>query len=225
LKRKGKFESAAQGSVFLDEISTIDKKVQVGLLRLIEQHKLTRLGGRRAKSIDVRIIAASNQDLWQAVQRGIFREDLYYRLNVFHITMPPLAQRQGDIPLLVEYFIRRYNEAFDKRISGVSPDAFCLLENYDWPGNVRELKNIVQRAVLVCDSEVIRPEHFPPRFQPGQLGKQQVTFDVGVTLEEVEREMISRTLAAAGNNRKKTAEMLGISRRALYNKLKRYGIF
>jgi len=223
-ERRGQFELASGGTVFLDEISTVDEKVQVSLLRLIEHQKFSRLGGRQVLSTDIRLIAASNQDLAEAVKVGNFREDLYYRLNVFHIVMPPLRLRQGDTPLLIEHFLRRFNESFGKKIAGIAPECFALLEAYNWPGNVRELKNVIQRAVLVCEGEVLLPAHLPPRFRPDRPARRKLTFEIGVALEEVERELIVRTLSASSNNRKRTAEILGISRRALYNKLRKYGI-
>lgn len=223
-RREGKFEQARDGSIFLDEISTIDEKVQVSLLRLIEQKKFHRLGGKRTISTNVRLITASNQNLADTVEQGMFRKDLYYRLDVFRIFMPPLRERVGDVVLLVDEFIRRYNRTFHKKILGIAPECVSLLESYDWPGNVRELKNVIQRAVLVCEGEVLLTEHMPPRFRPDKPVRPTVTFEVGTALEEVEREMITRALAATRNNRKRAAELLGISRRALYNKLQRHNI-
>jgi transcriptional regulator with PAS, ATPase and Fis domain len=223
-QRKGIFERAHDGTVFLDEIGTIDEKVQVSLLRLIEQKKFHRLGGRRGISSNVRLIAASNQDLVDAVQQGIFREDLYYRLDVFRIMMPPLQERQEDISLLIDEFLKRYNRKFQKNILGISPESVSLLESYDWPGNVRELKNVIQRGVLVCSGEVLLPEHLPPRFRADRVVRPKVTFTVGTPLEEVEREMVIRALAVAKNNRTRAADLLGISRRALYNKLHKHRI-
>lgn len=222
--RPGKFEQALKGTILLDEIGTIDEKVQVSLLRLIETRKFHRLGGRRERKADVRIVAASNEDLEDAVRRGRFREDLFYRLDVFRIDLPSLRDRQGDVPLLVDAFLRRYNGQFDKTVVGMAPDGLAILENYDWPGNVRELKNVIQRAVLVCEGDVLHAKHFPPRFRPERTVRGKVTFEVGTPLEEVEREMIVRTLDAVGNNRKRAAQVLGISRRALYNRLRKHDI-
>jgi DNA-binding NtrC family response regulator len=223
-RREGKFEQAQNGSIFLDEISTIDQKVQVSLLRLIEQKKFQRLGGKKTISTNARLIAASNQNLADTVEQGMFRKDLYFRLDVFRIVMPPLSERAGDVVLLVDEFIRRYNKTFKKNILGISPECISLLESYDWPGNVRELKNVIQRAVLVCEGEVLLMEHMPPRFNPDKPVRPTVTFEIGTTLEEVEHEMIIRALSTTRNNRKRAAELLGISRRALYNKLKRHNI-
>ncbi|MFC1761674.1 sigma-54-dependent transcriptional regulator [Planctomycetota bacterium] len=223
-KREGKFELAIHGSVFLDEIATVDEKVQIGLLRLIEQKTFSRLGGKHAISTDARLITASNEDLEELVQRGAFREDLYYRLDVFRIEIPPLRERTGDIALLVDVFLKRYNQSFQKNILGIAPECISLLESYNWPGNVRELKNVIQRAVLVAGGDVLVPEHLPPRFRPDQPVYPTITFRVGTSLDEVERQMIVRALTATQNNRKEAAELLGISRRALYNKLKKHDI-
>jgi transcriptional regulator with PAS, ATPase and Fis domain len=223
-RREGKFEQGHQGTVFLDEIGNIDEKMQVSLLRLIEQKKFHRLGGRRLITVDVRLIAATNEEIVELVRHGQFREDLFYRLDVFRIVLPPVRKRHGDIALLVEEFLRRYKRSFEKDISGISPDCLQLLESYDWPGNVREMKNVVQRAVLVCEEEFVLPEHLPPRFRRDDAGSPLVSFQVGTPLNQVEREMIVRTLSATENNRKRAAELLGISRRSLYNKLRRYDI-
>ncbi len=223
-RREGKFEEARNGTIFLDEIGTIDAKVQVSLLRLIEQKTFHRLGGKATIRTDARLIAASNQNLLELVEHGRFRKDLYYRLDVFRIVMPPLRQRGGDIVLLIDEFLNRFNRSFKKHIMGVAPECVSLLESYDWPGNVRELKNVVQRAVLVCEGEVLLPDHLPPRFRKGKPAVPKVSFEIGTPLEEVEREMIVRALAATQNNRKHAADLLGISRRALYNKLQKHNI-
>jgi len=223
-QRKGHFECAHEGTVFLDEIGTIGEKVQVSLLRVIEQKKFHRLGGRQTLKTNARIIAATNADLSEAVAAGTFREDLYYRLDVFRIRLPKLAQRLGDVPLLVHEFVKRFSRSFKKSIKGVSPECIHLLESYNWPGNVRELKNVVQRAVLVCNGEMVLPAHLPPRFRPDRREREKVSFEVGASLDSVEKQMIQRTLAATKNNRKRAAELLGISRRALYNRLEKHGI-
>ena len=224
-RRAGSFEQADEGTVFLDEIGTIDERVQVSLLRLIERKRFHRLGGRRLVSCDVRLIAATNADLMDLVRDGAFREDLFYRLDVFRIALPPLRDRQGDFPQLIDEFVGRYNETFGKSIRGIAPECISLLEAHAWPGNVREFKNVIQRAVLVCEGDVIMVKDLPPRFGLGQGGSQPtVAFRVGTTLDEVEREMIVRTLASTNNNRKRAAELLGISRRALYNRLRKHHI-
>jgi len=223
-QREGIFERAHGGTVFLDEIGSVDEKVQVSLLRLLEQKRFQRLGGRQSLTSDVRLIAATNDDLSEAVRRGAFREDLFYRLDVFHIEMPPLRERQGDVPLLIDTFLKRYNDTFRKSIRGIAPECVSIFENYDWPGNVRELKNVIQRAVLVCTDAVLAPEHLPPRLLPDQAERPSVAFEIGTPLADIEREMISLVLAFTNNNRKRAAEVLGISRRTLYNKLARYDL-
>jgi DNA-binding NtrC family response regulator len=223
-KRVGRFEQAAGGSIFLDEISAIDQRTQVSLLRLIEQQRFYRLGGRRKITSDVRIIAATNEDLAEAVEEGRFRQDLYYRLDVFRIELPPLRERRGDIPRLIDAFLRRYNAKFGKDIQGITPECISRLESCEWPGNVRELKNVVQRAALVCEGDVLTLKHLPPRFRGEKPPPGKLTIEIGTPLEEVEREMIRRALAAVGGNRTRAAELLGISRRALYNKMARHGI-
>lgn len=220
--RAGKFELGHQGTVFLDEIGTVSEKVQISLLRLIEQRKFHRLGGRHTITADVRIVAASNVNLLEAVRRGEFREDLYYRLDVFRIELPPLRERADDIPVFVEEFVRRFARRFRKKIRGVDPECVRRLGTYEWPGNVRELKNVIQRGVLVCAEPVLKTEHLPPRFQPERSQSRTVSFEIGTPLADVEREMIHQVLAATNNNRKLAAEILGISRRTLYNKLARY---
>lgn len=223
-KHSGVFEYSKGGTVFLDEVSTIDKKTQISLLRLIEEKQIHRIGGRRSLSSDVRLIAATNENLRESVKKGMFREDLFFRLDVFSLDIPPLRDRREDIPLLIDSFLKRYNDEFQKNVLGISPDCVAILENYDWPGNVRELKNVIQRAVLISTGEVILPQHLSPRFQSAKIQSESISFRVGTPLSEIEREMIILCLEATGNNRKETAELLGISRRALYNKLKRYEI-
>lgn len=220
--RAGSFEQAHGGTVFLDEISTIDDRIQISLLRLIENKSFYRIGGRRQIKSDVRLIAAANEDLEEAVESGRFREDLYYRLEVFQIHMPPLRDRTGDIPLLIQDFLTRYNKDYEKEILGLSPEAMAMLEAYDWPGNVRELKNIIHRAVVVCTGEVITPQHLSKRIK--QAGKQHrnIILPVGISLEEAERELLKKTLQAVGNNRRHAAAILGVSRSTLYNKMKKY---
>lgn len=222
-RREGKFELAHNGTIFLDEISTIDERVQVSLLRVIEQKKFNRLGGRRTQSSNARIIAATNEALSDLVDTGKFREDLMYRLDVFRIVLPPLRDRHGDIALLANVFITRFKHTFRKAIDGMAPECAALLEEYPWPGNIRELKNVIQRAVLICPGGALLPEHLPAHIRPAGSAQPTVTFPVGTPLHEVEREVIIRTLALA-KSRTDAAKLLGISRRALYNKLEKYGI-
>lgn len=222
-RRQGHFELARDGSIFLDEIGTVDEQVQVSLLRIIEQKKFTRLGGKRSHTTNARIIAASNEDLMVRVSDGTFREDLYYRLDVFRIPVPPLRERHGDIPLLVDEFMLRYNREYHKQVQGMSPDCIRVLESYSWPGNVRELKHVLQRAVIVCDGETLRAEHLPSRVLERDSEFPSVQVRLGTPLRDVEATVIQRTLAMVGS-RTEAARMLGISRKSLYNKMKRYEI-
>jgi DNA-binding NtrC family response regulator len=223
-RRKGCFEAAAGGTVFLDEIATIDEKMQVSLLRLLETNEFCRIGSQDAISADVRVIAASNANLAEEIRRGYFREDLYWRLEVLHITMPPLRERYGDIHLLVDHFIKQACDDFQKVIRGISSDFSSCLEAYPWPGNVRELKNVIQRAVISCPGDILETAQMPHRISQYRNEDLTLTVRVGMTLEEVEKELIIRTLGHTEYNRTRTSELLNISRRSLYNKIQRYGI-
>ena len=222
--RMGSFEETNGGTVFLDEISTIDDRVQISLLRLIESQTFHRIGGNKTIMADVRLIAATNDDLEEAVEAGTFREDLYYRLEVFQINLPPLRDRPGDLSLLIQNFLQRYNEEYDKKILGVSPEAMAMLEMYDWPGNVRELKNVIHRAVVVSTGEVITPQHLSKRIKPNKGVNRKVVLPVGTSFEEAERKLLEKTLQATGNNRRHAAAILGVSRGTLYNKIKKFGL-
>jgi DNA-binding NtrC family response regulator len=223
-RRVGKFELAERGTILLDEIDSIDTKVQVSLLRLLEHHEFYRLGGREPYRSDVRLVTATNRDLATSVEERTFREDLYYRLDIFPIAMPPLRERKEDIPLLAGAFLRRFSGELGKRIENVSPGCLGLLESYAWPGNVRELKNVIQRAVLLCEGDELVPESLPERVQRGPLPAQRVPFSFEKPLHELEREAIVHALSTTQNNRKKAAQLLGITRRSLYGKLTKYKI-
>jgi DNA-binding NtrC family response regulator len=224
VQRKGCFELADGGTVFLDEIATIDEKMQISLLRLLETREFCRIGSQNSISVDVRVIAASNADLAEEIRRGHFREDLYYRLDVFHIAIPPLRERHGDIHLLVDHFIKNARDDFQKVIRGISPDFISCLEAYPWPGNVRELKNVIQRAVISCAGDILKPAHLPRRISQFRDEDITLTIRVGMPFEQVEKELIARTLEHTGYNRTRTSEILGISRRSLYNKIQRYAL-
>jgi DNA-binding NtrC family response regulator len=218
----GVFERGSAGTVFMDEIDAVDEKVQISLLRLIEQKKFTRLGGKRTIKTDARVIVASNENLEEQVRKGAFREDLYYRLDVFRITMPPLRERIEDIPILIEKFITDFNRTFHKNIDSVDPDCLQQLQGWEWPGNVRELKNVLQRAVLLCDGAKLLVEHLPARFQKVNNVSNIISLKMGMPLHQMEKEIIKKTLVLAQNNRTRAAKLLGITRRALYNKLKKH---
>lgn len=219
---KGSFEAAKKGTIFLDEIGTFDEKNQVGLLRLLETKKFKRIGGTRDIKADFRVITATNENLTEAVRQGRFREDLFYRLDVFPITLPAVRNRAGDVPLIVDYFLKQFNQSYNTNIMGVSPACINRLELYDWPGNVREIKNVLHRAVVMCSGEVLLPEHLPKRFFSEQPGPPMVSIRVGSTIKDAEKEMIVQTLAWTNNNRQRTAAILGITRRTLYNKISKY---
>jgi DNA-binding NtrC family response regulator len=224
---QGIFEQAQGGTVFLDEIATMDEKTQVSLLRVLEEKTFHRVGGIKKFAADVRIIAATNEDLEKNVAEKRFREDLFYRLNVLHISVPPLRERPGAITVLTDHFLSHYAPIFGKEIERVAPETYRLLRRYRWPGNVRELKNVIQAALLMLDGKELRPECIPERIRDAALssegrGEPTCSFRVGASLHSVERELIRLTLTYAGGNKKLAASILGISRRALYNKLKNH---
>ena len=223
-RRKGCFEEAEGGTVFLDEIATIDEKMQVSLLRLLETSQFSPIGGSECRTVDARVIAASNADLQEEVRQGRFREDLYYRLDVFHITLPPLRERYGDIHLLVDHFIKDACDSFQKVIRGVSPDFISCLEAYPWPGNVRELKNVIQRSVVNCTGDILDTAQLPKRLMRRQNDDISLTIPIGMSIQAVEKELIIRTMEFTQGNRTRASQILGISRRALYNKIQRHQI-
>jgi two-component system, NtrC family, response regulator AtoC len=224
--RPGIFEQANGGTVFLDEIATMDEKTQVSLLRVLEEKTFRRVGGAKNIGVNVRIIAASNENLEKNIAEKRFREDLFYRLNVFHINVPPLRERPGAITVLTDHFLSQYATVYRKDVERVSHETYRLLRRYPWPGNVRELKNVVQTAVLMVDGKELTPEFIPQRIRDavtsnGRHGDAICSFRIGATLDSVEKELIRVTLARVGGNKKLAASVLGISRRALYNKIKR----
>jgi len=223
-RHQGCFEEADGGTVFLDEIATIDEKMQVSLLRLLETSQFNRIGSHETLSVDARVIAASNADLLEEIRRGRFREDLFYRLDVLHIHLPPLRERHGDIHLLVDHFIKKACDNFQQTIRGVSPDFISCLEAYPWPGNVRELKNVIHRAVITCPGDILETGQLPKRLKHYRDEDITMTVRVGMTIEAVEKELIIQTLEYAQRNRTRASQILGISRRALYNKIQRYSI-
>ncbi len=217
-RRKGKFEVADGGTIFLDEVGDISPKLQLDLLRVLEDRKFHRVGGTEPIEVDVRIIAATNRDLRKAVQEGAFREDLFYRLNVIPVLMPPLRDRKEDIPILVEHFLERLSAEMKKKLDGVSPEAMAALMAHGWPGNVRELRNVLERGAVVTKGNVIQVPDLglahPGASDPGAR-------DPG-TLEEVERRHIAEVLAHTGGNVSQAARVLDIDRVTLYNKMRKY---
>jgi DNA-binding NtrC family response regulator len=222
-QKKGKFEAADGGTIFLDEIGDIAPKVQVELLRVLQERCFFRVGGNEEVRVDVRVIAATNANLQQAVQDGKFRDDLYYRLNVIEIRVPPLRERREDIPLLVEHFLERLSHELGKDIGQVSEDALKVLMDYGWPGNVRELENAIERAMVTCRSSVLGAGDFTFLAAAGN-GDRPWTPPPNMTLQDMERRMIEATLERTGRNIKEAAAVLGIDRSTLYEKLKRYEI-
>jgi DNA-binding NtrC family response regulator len=221
-KTAGKFELAEGGSIFLDEVSTMDERTQIGLLRVLESFRFTRVGGRKERSANVRVIAASNRDLQAMVAGGSFREDLFYRLNIFTIRIPPLRDRREDIPVLAADFLAEYAQKYQKSVTRLMPETEKLLVAYAWPGNVRELRNVIEQAVLLARGPDLEPGLLPQMLHREPARAEALTIRIGTPMEDIEREVILRTLEANGGNKTATAEVLGISRRSIYNKLAEY---
>jgi DNA-binding NtrC family response regulator len=221
-RRMGNFELAHNGTLFLDEIGELPMEVQAKFLRVLEDRKIRRLGGRSEVEIDVRVICATNRDLKEEIRRSRFREDLFFRLHVFTIQLPTLKERREDVPLLVHHFIEKYNGETGKRVQGVSPAALAVLQGYAWPGNIRELRNTVERAMILADGDVIGEEHLPPDMQSSRPEAATLRVPLGIPLDKVEKEYILASLQKNGGNKARTAEILGISEKTLYNKLNRY---
>ena len=224
--RIGHFQKADGSTIFLDEIGEMALPTQAKVLRTIQEKEVQPVGGNDTIEVDVRIIAATNKDLTTEVSEGRFREDLYYRLNVFQIEVPPLRKRREDIPLLADFFLTRYTEENRSQIKSISPKAMDILMRYDWPGNVRELENTIERSVIICKSDTITTDTLPAALNKDQeyLSDRGESHTLGRTLKEAEKEMIMQTLEEVGGNRTKTAKILGISRRTLQLKLKQYGV-
>jgi DNA-binding NtrC family response regulator len=222
-RRQGCFELADRGTLLLDEIGEMTPQTQVKLLRVLQERKFRRLGGRSEQSVDLRVIAATNIDPLDAVQSGKLREDLYYRLNVFAFRVPALRERKEDLPLLIQAFINEFNARNQKAIAGVDHQAMRMLEQYGWPGNVRELRNVIERATILASGPFIEPKHLPPSLtgEPTRHQQPQVALGPGVTVEEAERRLILMTLEHTRDNKTRAAEILGISLKTLHNKLNR----
>jgi DNA-binding NtrC family response regulator len=220
-RRQGCFELADRGTLFLDEIGEMTPQTQVKLLRVLQERKFRRLGGRTEQSVDVRVLAATNSDPLEAVQKSKLREDLYYRLNVFAMRLPALRERKEDLPLLVQAFINEFNQRNQKSIAGVDQQAVRMLEQYGWPGNVRELRNVIERATILAPGPFIEPKHLPSTLveEPPAAHQPQVALAPGITVEEAERRLIMMTLEHTRDNKTRAAEILGISLKTLHNKL------
>ena len=225
-RRIGCFELADGSTLLLDEIGEMPAPTQAKLLRVLEDGKVRRLGSKTETPVDVRVLAATNKNPEQAVAGGQIRQDLYFRLNVFHIHLPPLREHKDDLPLLVEHMLREINTKHGRQVRGVSAEVLDLFSSYTWPGNVRELRNALERAAIVCDRDLIGRQHLPADFgrapAAASSGLAGLRFPIGTTVDAAERELILQTLAATNHNKTRAAELLGISLKTLHNKLKEY---
>jgi DNA-binding NtrC family response regulator len=217
--RKGRFEMAHQGTLFLDEVEDIPPATQIKLLRVLQESEFERVGGNKTLQVDIRIIAASNRDLQEAVKNGTFREDLYYRLNVVNIKLPPLRDRREDIAFLVNFFIDKFNQKYNMKVKGISQRAMNILIDYDWSGNVRELENSIESILVINSPEVIDIQHLPQETKDFKERPEVIPIKIGTPLEEVEREMLVQTLKATKGNKRKAAKLLGINVRTIHRKI------
>ena len=220
-QHKGRFELANGGTIFLDEIGEINPSTQVKLLRVLQEKKFERVGGEQTISVDVRVVAATNRNLEEEVKAGKFREDLYYRLNVVRIEMPPLRERKDDLPLLMHSFLREFNIENEKNIKGFDNRAKASLIKYNWPGNIRELKNCIESAVVMCTGEEIKLEDLPSSIRANSEEK-SIMIPLGIPMEEAEKIIIQENLAANNNNKTKTADILKIGRKTLHRKIEEW---
>ncbi|MEJ2226322.1 MAG: sigma-54 dependent transcriptional regulator, partial [Syntrophobacterales bacterium] len=219
--KHGLFELANHGTFFFDEISNLSLNIQAKLLRVIQEREFMKVGSQRRIKLDIRIIASSNRDLGEAIKAGTFREDLFYRLSVVPIHLPPLRERTGDIPLLVDHFLHKYSQKGHRRMSGISSQALKMLNDYSWPGNVRELEHTIERILILEDGAVIRPEHLPS-FISQRQGEFQAFAEETYTLDELERRYIQYVLRRTKGHRQEAARILGINRKTLGNKIAKY---
>jgi DNA-binding NtrC family response regulator len=226
-RRIGCFELADGGTLLLDEIGEMPAPTQAKLLRVLEDRKVRRLGSKTETPVDVRVLAATNKDPEQAVGSGQLRQDLYFRLNVFHINLPPLRDHKEDIALLVEHILRDVNAKHGKHVRGIGAEVLDIFMSHTWPGNIRELRNVLERASIMCEKELITRAYLPGEFgktsAKGPSDLTTIKFPVGTTVDAMERELILQTLNATGNNKTRAADLLGISLKTLHNKLKEYG--
>jgi Nif-specific regulatory protein len=223
-QKKGRFELAHGGTLFLDEIGELSQAIQVKLLRVIQEREFERLGGVQPVKVDVRLIAATHRDLEAMTQAGRFREDLYYRLNVFEIFLPPLRERQADILLLADHFVEKYAAANGKDVRRVSTSAIDMLLAYHWPGNVRELENCIERAILVCESGVIHAHHLPPSLQTAEVSGTVPSFSLAESVGAFEKDVLQDALKSARGNRSRAARILQTTERILNYKIQKYGL-
>jgi DNA-binding NtrC family response regulator len=221
-RREGCFELANGGTLLLDEIGEMKPELQAKLLRVLEESKLRRLGGSTEVAVDVRVLAATNRNLDSSIKESRFREDLYYRLNVFAIELPALCERAEDIPSLVDHFLGELKQPEGKNITGVEAECLETIKSYRWPGNVRQLRNVIERALIVCRGPLITVADLPPDMKRTTGSSSSFELRLGMSLDEVERELIIRTIDFTGGNKSRAAEVLGISLKTLYNRLERY---
>ena len=222
--KEGKFELADKGTIFLDEVDTMDDRTQVHLLRVLETFRMTRVGGKREKDCDVRVVAATNANLAGRVAQDEFREDLYYRMAIFSIELPPLRERREDVAPLASAFLQSFARRYGRNVPVLPEETISVLERHDWPGNVRELRNVIEQSAIMCQGKTLSPDLLPRTLRNVPVEKDVIRIAINTPMREVEREVIKRTLDANGGNKNRTAKILGISRRALYNKLARYGL-
>jgi transcriptional regulator with PAS, ATPase and Fis domain len=223
--RQGVFEQANGGTLLIDEVAEMPMPLQPKLLRVLADGRVRRLGGTYEFEFDVRVLAATNRDPLKAIEDGKLREDLYYRLNVVQVMLPPLRSRADDIPLLVQHFINEFNSKHRLQLEGVTDDSMTMLRAYSWPGNVRELRNVIERSVVLAKGDWIEEKDLPPYVRDPTLRSEKLVFAVGeTTVADAERELILKTLEKAGNNKAEAARQLGVDVKTIYNKLKSYGI-
>jgi len=223
-QKKGRFELAHGGTLFLDEVGAVSPPTQVKLLRVLQGREIERLGGVRPIKVNVRLVAATNQDLEAAVKAGVFREDLYYRLNVFNIYLPPLRERRPDVPLLADHFVEKYAAAHGKDVRRIATTAIDMLMSYHWPGNVRELENCIERAVLVCEAGVIHAHHLPPTLQTAEVSGTLPRLSLSSAVSSYEKDLILDALKSARGNRAKAARLLDSTERIVGYKIRKHGI-
>jgi DNA-binding NtrC family response regulator len=221
-RKKGRFELADGGTIFLDEIGEINQNIQIKILRVLQEKKFERVGGEETIEVNIRLISATNRDLLEEIQKGIFREDLYYRLNVVNINIPPLRERKEDLMLLIAAFIKEFAKENNKNIDGIEPRARNSLYNYSWPGNVRELRNCIESAVVMCKGTIITADDLPSYIKAD--ADNYIKLSMGMSLAEAEKEIIRNTLTFQKGNKTKTADTLGIGRKTLHRKLREYGL-
>lgn len=233
-EKKGLFEIASNGTLFLDEIGDLDVSMQVKLLRALQERKIRRVGGNREIDIDVRVVAATNRDLLRMVEEKLFREDLYYRLNVLSIELPPLRERSSDIPVLIDFFLKKHTRGTNRKVT-INPDARKLLENYTYPGNVRQLESAIERAILLCENDTITNDDLPPEMFTERGGRVQTASAAsgseqfilppqGINWEDVERSLIMQAMERTDNNITKSAKLLGLTFRTLQYRLEKFGV-